>query len=53
MKSILINLPMEKVFSELTVNLVLWQIFVLIVQISIVVLLYKFVVWIFKKRKEV
>lgn len=43
---------MEKVYSELSISLVLWQILVLIIQISIVYLLYKLIIRIYKKEKK-
>jgi hypothetical protein len=46
-------LNMEKIVSESSFGLVLWQILSLVIQIGVIILLYKLIVWIFKKRKEV
>lgn len=46
-------LNMEKIISESSFGLVLWQILSLVIQIGVIILLYKLIVWIFKKRKEV
>lgn len=43
---------MEKSVSELSVDLVLWQILGLIIQIGIIIILYKVIIWFFKKPKK-
>jgi hypothetical protein len=43
---------MEKSVSELSFGLVLWQILGLIIQIGIIIILYKVIIWFFKKPKK-
>jgi hypothetical protein len=43
---------MEKVISELSLNLVIWQLISLIIQIGIVILLYKILKFLTKYFKE-
>ena len=44
---------MEKSVSDLSVDLVLWQILGLIIQIGVIIILYKVILWFFKKPKKV